>query len=144
VGNAVQRSVRLALVLLSWTAAAGFAQEARQDLNRYYRFPLSVGVEFQSLSPFAGYGRDFSAYSLEAGLRVPLRRLPSLQPSLQLGFMPFTDLRGGSVDWSHRHYYAALGLGWAERFARGFELGADLAGGFSRPCSPGWIPQALR
>jgi tetratricopeptide (TPR) repeat protein len=140
VGNAVRRCIRLALVLLAWTAVGGFAQEARQDLNRYYRFPLSVGLEFQSLSPFAAYGRDFSAYSLEADLRVPLPRLPSLQPSLQLGFMPFTDLRGGSVDWSHRHYFAALGLGWAERFARGFELGADLAGGFSLALFPGLDP----
>jgi tetratricopeptide (TPR) repeat protein len=117
--------------LLAGVAAAGSAQELRQDLNRYYRFPLSVGVEFQSLTPFADYGRGFSAYSLQADVRVPLPRLPSLQPSLQLGFMPFTDLRGGSVDWSHRHYFAALGLAYAERFARSFELGADLSGGLS-------------
>jgi Tfp pilus assembly protein PilF len=134
------RRIGLSLALLAWTPAAGLAQEARQDLNRYYRFPLSVGVEFQSLNPFAAYRRDFSAYSLEADLRVPLPGLPSLQPTLQLGLMPFTDLRGGTVDWSHRHYFAAVGLTFAERFARGFELGADLAGGFSLALFPGLDP----
>lgn len=35
-----------------------FAQSAEVDYNTYYQFPLSLGIEYQSLKPFGGESRE--------------------------------------------------------------------------------------
>ena len=52
-----QKAVLLALGFIL-SAPAGQAQNADLNYNTYYRYPVSIGVEYQSLSPFANYGVD--------------------------------------------------------------------------------------
>jgi tetratricopeptide (TPR) repeat protein len=74
-------------LLLAGTLPA-FPQDA-VDYNAYYRFPLSLGVEYQSLSPFSSYGGQSNLFELSAGARLPLQTLPVLQPALRLGMLRF-------------------------------------------------------
>ena len=40
------------------------SEETKIDLNDYYKYPLSIGLEYQSLSPFEDYGKDFNVYEM--------------------------------------------------------------------------------
>ncbi len=121
------------------------AQGTGVDFNQRYRFPLSVGVEYQSLSPFAAYGAQYNIFDLAAGVRWPLPRLPVLQPLARLGLMRFDSQdTADPVKWDHTHYYGALGLAYAYRFAKNFEIGAEALGGFSEAVFPNLIPDGVR
>ncbi len=116
-------------------AAIGHAQDAAVDLNAYYRFPLSVGVEYQSLTPLSAYpwGSPFTIFDISASVRVPIPPLPVLQPFLRAGVLRFDSqsLTEPPLKWDHMGIYAGLGVGYSHRFARNFEIGADLMGGFA-------------
>ena len=47
-----------------------WAQARSVDYNEYYRFPLSIGGEYQSLSPFAEYNKDYSIYHVDAAKQI--------------------------------------------------------------------------
>lgn len=113
------------------------AQQRSVDYNQYYRFPLSIGVEYQSLSPFAEYKKDYNIFEVASNILVPLPRLPSIQPYFRLGMMRFDSL--DEVDpekWDHFHLYGALGMGYAHRFTRDFEVGGEFHAGFSEAIFP--------
>ena len=78
---------RLAVLLLLIFGYAGlFAQAPVIDYNDLYKYNLSVGFEYQNLSPFSDYGTDFNSfYDLSAFVRWPLPFLPDRQPLLQAG-----------------------------------------------------------
>ena len=48
--------VVLSLLCFLFAATLAFPQSTELNYNTYYRFPLSVDVEYQSLTPFAAYG----------------------------------------------------------------------------------------
>jgi hypothetical protein len=123
-------------------AAAGHAQEARVDLNSYYRFPLSVGVEYQSLS-FLGLweGAPYSPIDLSLILRWPIPPLPVLQPMVKLGMMRFDSQNlANPLMYDHTQWYGEIGLIAAHRFAKNFELGVELLGGASEAVFPDLLP----
>ena len=55
------------------------------DYNKHYQFPISLGVGYQTLSPFATYGSNFNIYEISAIARYPIPTSPVLQPTLKLG-----------------------------------------------------------
>jgi tetratricopeptide (TPR) repeat protein len=141
----VLRVPALCILLLSVTAALpaqtrgapGDIAPDREDLNSRYRFPLSLGVEYQSLSPFAGYGVSFNIFDISATLRRPLPALPVLQPALRVGMLRFDSLDPVEpLRWDHTHWYGQLGLVLAHRFTKNFEVGAELFAGASEAVFP--------
>ena len=137
-----QRVVFLLLLILTFTTVNAFSKETELDYNTYYRFPLSIGVEYQSLSPFGDYGGNFHIYEIAAYLRWPIPSIPVLQPTLRLGIMNFDSQ--DSVDpeeWDHKHYYGALGILYSNRFSKNFEIGAEIFGGYSQAVFPNLIPE---
>ena len=89
----------LCLLVLSPTLRA---QERSVDYNEYYRFPLSIGIEYQSLSPFADYKKNYSIFEVATNVLIPIPTVPSLQPYLRLGMTSFDSLdETYSEKWDH-------------------------------------------
>jgi len=136
-----QRDV-LVLLALIFAAASLFCQSAEIDYNRYYRFPLSIGAEYQSLSPFPAYGSLYNIFDLSFNLRYPLPTVPALQPVLKLGLMRFDSQDPAEpAKWDHSHWYGAIGTVYSHRFARAFEVGAEATIGFSEALFPDLLPE---
>ncbi len=128
-----------ACVLLAPTLA--FPQTQEQDFNSYYRFPLSLGVEYQSLSPFGAYGSQFNIFDLSVAVRMPLPPIPLLQPVAKAGMMLFDSQDPADpLRWDHTHWYGALGMDVAHRFAKNFEVGGEALAGFSAAVFPDLLP----
>jgi hypothetical protein len=112
------------------------------DYNEYYRFPVSIGVEYQTLMPFMAYGSTFNIFGLAVDVHVPMPRLPVVQPLLRAGFLWFDGRDPLHPDtWDHTHYYAELGVAASHRFTKAFEVGADLLAGFSEAVFPSALPE---
>lgn len=120
------------LLLFILTASSVTAEEnAKINYNQYYQFPFSIGVSYQSLSPFSDYGSDFNVYEVYGIFRLPLEKLPSVQPLLQLGIGQY-DARNYLDDgdkWDHNQVFGGLGVAYINRFSRDFEVGFDVSGG---------------
>jgi hypothetical protein len=123
--------VLLLFLILLRAAVPSHGQQAAIDLNSYYKFPLSIGVEYQSLSP------------LVTSIRWPLPFLPVLQPTLRGGMMRFdSQSQGEPLKWDHIDVYGQLGLEYAHRFAKNFEVGANLFAGVSESLYSNLDPEA--
>ena len=137
-----RRRVVLLRLCFLFAAALLFPQEPKLNYNTYYRFPLSLGVEYQSLSPFAAYSSQFNIFDLSASVRWPIPSVPMLQPTLRAGMMRFDSQdQADPLKWDHTHWYAALGLDVAYRFVKNFELGAEALAGFSEAIFPHLLPE---
>ena len=135
--------VRVLLVILV-LGTAGVLGAQRIDYNGIYRYPVSLGFEYQSLSPFIDYGFIPTAYyDLSFSVRVPLAALPPLQPFAKLGIItlvpPMTDSQ-----WSHRHFYLMPGVAWIHRFSKSIEVGAEAGIGVSEAVFPQLDPAEPR
>jgi hypothetical protein len=128
-----------AAALVTFLAALGggpaFAQAI--DLNSYYAYPFSIGVAFDNFTPYGGEKLDYSLYyGLSAIARIPLPKLPSLQPLLRLGVGFFVTPTTSTTDplhpdkWQNTQYSIMPGIGWSSRLAKVFELGVDLSAGY--------------
>jgi len=107
------------------------------NYNYYYRFPLSIGLEYQTLTPLGSYNTDYNIFEVSGNIRYPIPRFPVLQPFLRVGFMRFDSLDTLDPEkWDHTHWYGALGLGYSNRFVRNFELGAEFTAGMSEAVFP--------
>ncbi len=123
------------------SAAQVHPQGRELNYDTYYRFPISLGVEYQNLSPFAAYGTQYNIFDISAQLRWPLPRAPMFQPTLKAGMMRFDSQDPAEpLKWDHTHWYAALGLEVAHRFTKNFEIGGELLGGFSEALFPDLLP----
>jgi hypothetical protein len=125
----------------AWLSTASLFAQSKIDYNSYYRFPVSAGVEYQTLSPFATYGGQFNLFDLSMAVRVPLPELPILQPAARIGMMSFDSQ--DAVDplaWDHAHWYVMAGLAAAHRFEKSFELGGELLAGASAAFFPYLLP----
>jgi hypothetical protein len=137
------RKRRITLLFAALLAVSGpaFGQETL-DYNTYYRFPVSLGVEYQSLSPFADYGGTFNLFDISLGARIPLPGLPILQPALRFGMLYFDSQDAAEPrKWDHSHWYGMAGLAAAHRFAKSFELGGELLAGGSLALFPYLLPE---
>jgi hypothetical protein len=113
---------------------ASVSQDAAPDLNTYYRFPFSMGVEYQSLSPFGAFATDFTSFQVNGTVHVPLPFLPQLQPIAQISYLEFDDHVDGR--WSHQDYGGSLGISYDQRFSKNFEVGAELLAGAAEAVYP--------
>ena len=109
------------------------AEEDRTDYNGYYQYPFSMGVEYQAVTPFSAYGPDFNIYEAAANFRLPLTDAPVLQPLLQIGIAQYdtSNYLGDGDKWDFTQVFAGLGLAYANRFSKDFEIGLGLTGGYS-------------
>ncbi len=128
----MKRRALAALLLAAALASASWAQAQGVDYNEYYRFPVSVGVEYQSLTPLQSYDGDYNIFDVSAAVRYPLPALSVVQPFARLGLTRFDSTDQLFPDkWDHVHWYGTVGAAYANRFARNFEVGADLEAGLS-------------
>jgi hypothetical protein len=127
------------IALLSFLAPLAYSQQAPEDLNSYYAFPLSVGLEYQSLNPLINYpyGSPFVMNDFAADVRWPIPGLVVLQPAARIG-LTLADSRSPTdpQTWSHQDVYGQLGLVYSNRFAKYFELGAEFFAGVSESIYP--------
>ncbi len=136
--------VLLPLLFILCAATLGHCQQSQVDLNSYYQFPLSVGVEYQSLTPLVTYpsGGPFTVLDLGLSLRWPIPPLPVLQPTVRAGFMRFdSQSQSEPLKWGHTDLYGELGLLYAQRFAKSFEIGAEALAGMSESLYSNLIPE---
>jgi tetratricopeptide (TPR) repeat protein len=124
-------------ILLVFPLCSVTARGEDVNFNHYYRFPLSIGLEYQTLTPLGSYNTDYNIYEASVNIRYPIPRFPVLQPFLQIGLMRFDSLDTLYPEkWDHTHWYGALGLGYTNRFVRNFELGAEFTAGISEAVFP--------
>ena len=133
--------IGLIFLLLAAVSCPLFSQESP---NRYYQFPLSVGVKYQPLSTLAFVDRKASINELSLALTVPLPFAPVIQPYL-FGGIILSDsdekdeptILGGSFEegvsfpdyneedvWDYNYYFGALGISYSHRISKAFEIGA--------------------
>jgi len=118
---------------------------SQESLNHYYRYPFSLGVSYQPLSSLAFVKHKAAINELSLQARLPLPIFPVLQPFLCGGLISAdSDERdeptvlGGVLDdgatvpnynedevWDHRYWFGALGIGYAYRISKEFEVGVD-------------------
>ena len=137
---------RLSIIILCLCCAVpSFAQDDA-DLNQYYKFPFSLGVAYQNLNPFGDYGTDFNSYfDLSAVFKLPIPRIPVLQPFVQTGMIRFVaPEKDGQEKWTHTHWYMTPGIAYANRFTKNFEIGFELSGGLSEAIFPNLDPAEPR
>ncbi|MBN2050621.1 MAG: hypothetical protein JW760_09270, partial [Spirochaetales bacterium] len=136
------------LLVLTCGTVQSFCQES---LDMYYRYPFSVGGNYQPLSSLALVEKKTAMNEISFQARLPLPPLPALQPFLLGGYISAdSDERdeptvlGGVLDedvqmpdynsddvWDHRYFFGALGLGYAHRISKEIEMGADAFFGLS-------------
>ena len=105
----------------------------KTNLNRYYRFPLSVGVEYQGYTPFGQYGSQYNIFELGGVVRWPIPPLPLLQPLIKAGMISFDSQdQEEPYKWDHFHWFAGGGLVASYRFAKNFEIGGEIAASFTQ------------
>ena len=143
----IARIAALGFLVLSVTSVSG--QETVLDYNSIYRFPVSLGAEYQNLKYFIYPGVDVtSASEISLSIRSPLPFMPVLQPFVHLGMMPIVtndpSAVGNEGKWNHTHWFATTGLGYIHRFSKSFEMGVDLGFGLSEAVFPNLDPPDAR
>lgn len=129
-----------ASVLLLLTSALAAAQVTGGELDLYYRYPVGFGVGYRPLTPLRSLATDFTIVEVAGELRVPVPSAPAFQPLLRGGVLQFGSLAHDFPEkWDHRHLYAAAGAAYAHRFARNFEIGADLMAGATYAVFPSLV-----
>jgi tetratricopeptide (TPR) repeat protein len=131
----IRLSIAAALVLSlpAWLSA----QDAEVNLNNYYKFPISVGLQYHSLTPLKSFNNDYNIFELSGEIRYPLRSMPVLQPFFRAGLIQFDSLDAAFPEkWDHRHWFGTLGMAYVHRFVRNFEVGAELFAGASEAVFP--------
>jgi hypothetical protein len=130
-GNGTRLRI-VAILIVALAPALSHGQAI--DLNTYYAFPWSMGVSFSSVSPF-GDGQVPSSTNVYAGatVRVPIPTLPFLQPFATLGvnlFTPDTAADPKNSIYANTQVGTQVGIGYSNRMAKNFEVGADLSLGY--------------
>ena len=128
------------LFFLIITVPLLWGQENDTNFNDYYQFPFSLGVEYQSMQPLNSYDEDYNIFDIAADLRYPLPKRPTIQPFLKAGLTSLDSVDQDLPDkWDHNMFYSFLGLGYSNRFAKNFELGADIQAGIGEAIFPNTV-----
>ena len=129
--------ISVILILTPLSAIQAFSQQSAIDYNQYYRYPFSIGIEYQSLNSFKEYGNDFNIYEIAAHFRWPFLKTPLFIPTMRLGIMNFDSQDADEPEkWDHKHYFFTLGILYSNRFTKNFEIGAEAAAGYSQAVFP--------
>ena len=122
-------------------AIQAFSQESSINYNQYYRYPFSIGIEYQNLSSFKDYGNDFNIYEIAAHFRWPFLKTPLFIPTMRFGIMNFDSQDAVEPEkWDHKHYFFTLGMLYSNRFTKNFEVGAEVSAGYSQAVFPNVVP----
>ncbi|HKJ86192.1 MAG TPA: tetratricopeptide repeat protein [Spirochaetia bacterium] len=141
---------RYALLVL--LVSVSFTATAQESLDRYYAFPLSVDVDYAPLTPVLGATRTATANGIAGRVRFPIPGMPVLQPQVGAGLLMFNSdeaavpaVIGGTLDadatlpdydprsvWDHSYAFGSIGVGYARRLTRNFELGLDVSAGLGQ------------
>ncbi|MBN2050045.1 MAG: tetratricopeptide repeat protein [Spirochaetales bacterium] len=120
---------------ISVLVLTGFlAAQDTVNLNDYYKFPLSVGVEYQSLTPLSAFeeGGPYTAFEAAINVRIPIPAFPLLQPAVRGGYLVFNSNDTDNPDqWDQNCIFGSLGAVFSNRFNKNFEIGGDLFLGYS-------------
>jgi hypothetical protein len=136
-----KRIVSITLFIIFITIAL-HSQEQPRDLNQYYRFPLSLSVEYQSYNPAEAYGTENNIFEIAGYLRWPIPPLPILQPLLKGGMISFDSLnQENPYKWDHTHWFGGMGMNLSHRFAKEFEIGAELSASITQAVFPNLDPE---
>ncbi len=135
-GKARFAAVSLFLFLCSFSLSAQNT-EIKTDYNSVYRFPFSLGVEYQFVSPMTilgtDYQGDFSLVDLSVLARYPIPKIPVLQPQARLGFFlnkaQYSAADPNLENFNYTKFYLTLGLAYMHKLSKKFELGADFETG---------------
>jgi tetratricopeptide (TPR) repeat protein len=137
-------SFSLLVVFLIFVSIFALMAEEKTDYNQFYKFPLSLGVEYVGLSPFGDYGFDATLTEISGNVRYPIPSMPQLQPSAQFGIINFDDTDRDQADkWDHTHYFGMIGALWSNRFSKSFELAGELNFGLSQAVFPNVDPTGV-
>ncbi|MEE8441627.1 MAG: hypothetical protein V3S41_07905, partial [Spirochaetia bacterium] len=124
----------------------------QESLNTYYRYPVSIGIGYQPLSPIGDVLRKATVNDISGRVRIPLPFMPALQPFVLGGLVTFDSdvaddptILGGVLDagsimpayeqrdtWDHQNIFGGLGIGYAHRMTKEFELGVEVYAGVSQ------------
>lgn len=132
----------LIVLVLAFIVSRGFAQTGGSgvDLNTYYQYPLSVGFEYQSLTPFTSLNGPYNIFDAAGTVTLPIPGQPVLQPFARLGYTRFNSLDTlFPGKWDHYHFYGTLGMAYASKLAKNFEVAADASVGASEAIFPNLI-----
>ncbi|RLD30376.1 MAG: hypothetical protein DRI73_10460, partial [Bacteroidetes bacterium] len=128
-------------LLISLLSVINLSSQEKTDFNQFYKFPLSIGVDFTELAPLDDYGFDSTLTEISGNLRYPLPGIPQIQPMFQFGVLTFDDLNRDEPDkWDHTHYFASLGALYSNRFSKTFEIAGEFSLGMSQAVFPNINP----
>lgn len=125
-----------------------YPDESVSDYNKYYKYPLAFGIEYQNLFPISHYVDDygFILFDVSGTLEKPFKNLPQLRPLLRAGAV-FTSGNTSSTDDTSRHnkynqttFYCGTGAGYSHRFSKLLEAGIELTGGIDYTIFPYLLP----
>ena len=145
----IRKKLAVGFLLLVFLTVTAVGQES---LNSYYRYPVSIGAGYHPLSPIGDVLRRATVNDISGRVRVPLPFMPALQPFALGGLVTFDSdeaddptILGGVLDadavmpdyderdtWDHRNIFGGLGIGYAHRMTKEFEIGAEVYGGLSQ------------
>lgn len=136
-----------ALIILLLLAAGTFlSAQVTEDVNfnEKYKFPFSLGVSYQT---FFFLGREvsdgeFQFNDISLIGKLPIPKLPVLQPQFQLGGILVEDRNNSESPYNHTQIYGLLGTGYSHKISKQIEIGADLAVGVSYALFPDISPDA--
>jgi len=122
------------LIILSLSEV--FSQSVSDiNFNDKYKFPFSIGVAYQTYFPIAkdnftsGGTYQFNDFSVTA--RMPIPKLPVLQPMAQLGLILVSASETIDEKRNHTQFYGNIGAFYTHKFSKQLEVGADLGVGLS-------------
>jgi len=137
-------SIALLVLFLLLFPVVNLMSQETTNFNEFYKFPLSIGVDYVGLNPFADYGFDVTLTEISGNVRYPIPSMPQLQPMAQLGIIRLADLnRDEPEKWDHTHYFGSLGALWSNRFSKTFELSGELTLGLSQAVFPNIDPEGI-
>jgi tetratricopeptide (TPR) repeat protein len=142
----IHRFLRFSMMLLFVLifSLQNMISQEKTNFNQFYKFPISIGLDYAELTPFSDVGFDSTLTEIALNVRYPIPSIPQLQPSLQLGALSFDDLERSQEDkWDHTHYFGSLGAMWAHRFSKTFEVSGELSTGISYALYPNVNPSGV-
>ena len=129
------RFLTAAVILICGSTVISSAEpDDKINYNEYYQFPVSMGIEYNSISPFSGYGSDYNVFEVAASFRFPFGSAPVFQPFIQAGTGQYDSRNylGDGDKWDFNSIFGGAGVLYSNRFSRDFEIGIGLAGGYSQ------------
>ncbi len=125
------RTCAFSIILVFAVALAVSAQGTTLDLNEYYRFPLSLGIQYKVVTPLSDYRADYDLFDLSAAFRLPLAAFAEFQPTVEGGILQFEARDSVDSRWNHRDVYALAGAVYSSRLGKNYELGGQVLAGAS-------------